>query len=33
MKFKLKPIALLCKYACYQIGHDWRAANGLPVQA
>jgi hypothetical protein len=30
---KLKPMALAVKYACYAIGHDWRVANGLPVQA
>jgi hypothetical protein len=28
---RLKPVALLVKYACYAIGHDWRVANGLPV--
>jgi hypothetical protein len=29
---KLKQTALLVKYACYAIVHDWRIANGLPVQ-
>ena len=30
---RLKPLALATMYACYVMGHDWRVANGLPVDA
>jgi hypothetical protein len=31
LHFRLKPVVLAVKYACYAIGHDWRVARGLPV--
>lgn len=33
LNIRLKPAALAVKYACYVVGHDWRVANGLPVDA
>ena len=33
MNAKFKPLALLAKYAGYVMGHDWRVARNLPVDA
>ena len=31
LRFQPKPIAVLCAFACFTIGNQWRAANGLPL--